>query len=98
MIRVTFQRFSQPDPLPTWLDGSVRAVPTEPYDDIDDGQGGITARDIVDDASIARLDAFPVGADVYVESDDVTDCLEDETVETEAATRIWWLATIAHER
>ncbi len=94
MIRVQFQRFSEPDPIPTWIDGSVRAVPAEPFQDVDDGQGGITRADIVDGAMIGPLDTFGAGAEVYVESEDVTDCLEDETAEAERSSHIWWLAKI----
>jgi hypothetical protein len=94
MIRVQFRKFSQPDETPTWLDGSVRAVPAEPFDDVDEGQGGITLGDIVDPAMIAQLDSFAVGSEVYVESEDVTDCLDDTDEATERETHIWWLATV----
>ena len=94
MIRVEFHRFSQRDPRPTWLDGAVRAVPAAPFADVDSGQGGITRADIVDDAMIVTIDRFPSGADVYVESDEPSDALDDETPESEQSTRIWWRATV----
>ena len=94
MIRVEFRPFSIPDPRPTWLDGSVRAVPAAPFVDVDEGQGGITRADIVDDAMIATIDRFPSGADVYVESDEPGDALDDETPESEQSTHIWWRATV----
>lgn len=97
MVRVQFHRFSEPDPVPTWLDGSTRAVLAESFADVDQGQGGITRGDIVDDAMIAALDTFPPGAEVYVESDDATDCLFDETPETERPSHIWWRAVVVEK-
>jgi hypothetical protein len=92
MVRLQFRKFS--DPGPTWVDGSVLAVPAEPFDDVDQGQGGITHSDIADETVIAPVDRFPVGAEVYIESEDAEDCLFDETPEEERASRIWWRATV----
>jgi hypothetical protein len=92
MVRLQFKKFS--DPGPTWLDGSVLAVPADPFADVDQGQGGITRSDITDETVIAPVDTFLVDAEVYVESDDAEDCLFDETVEEEKASRIWWRATV----
>jgi hypothetical protein len=94
VVPVVFKRFAEPDPIPTWLDGSVRAVPAESFADVDQGQGGITRGDIIDDAMIAALDTFPFGVEVYIESEDTTDCLDDETPETEQSSHIWWRATV----
>jgi hypothetical protein len=94
VVRVQFQRFGEPDPIPTWLDGSVRAVAVQPFADVDQGQGGITFADIVDEAMIIQLDAFGAGAEVYVESEDASDCLEDETSEAERDSHIWWRAEV----
>ena len=94
MIRVQFKKFSFVDEVPTWLDPSVRAVPAAPFDGVDEGQGGITTRDIIDADMVAQLGSFAPGSEVYVESEDVTECLDDETVETEQTTRIWWLAVV----
>jgi hypothetical protein len=94
VVRVQFQRFSEPDPVPTWLDGSVRAVAAAPFQDVDDGQGGITRADIVDETMVLPLDTFPTGAEVYVESEDATDSLFDETPEAERDSHIWWRAEI----
>lgn len=94
MVRVRFQHFGEADPIPTWLDGSVRAVPAEPLADVDDGQGGITRADILDDAMVLPLDTFPIGAEVYVESEDASDCLFDEDPEAERDSHIWWRAEV----
>jgi hypothetical protein len=54
----------------------------------DVGHGGIIRRDIVDASLIAPLNTFAVGAEVYVESDDVMDGPN---------TRIWWRAIVLSE-
>jgi len=97
MIRVQFKKFSRVDEIPTWLDPSVRAVPAESFEEVDEGQGGITTRDIIDTGMVAPVGSFPAGSEVYIESEDVTDCLDDETVEAEGASHIWWLARIMME-
>jgi len=97
MIRVVYQRFGQPDPEPTWLDGSVRAVPAEPFADVDSGEGGITRADIADESLIKTLDTFESDADVYVESEDETDALFDDSPEVERSSHIWWRATIVSD-
>lgn len=94
MVRVQFQRFGEPDPIQTWVDGSVRAVPAEPFADLDSGEGGVTFADIVDEAMIAQIDTFAAGVEVYVESEDPAECLFDETPEAERDSHIWWLAEI----
>jgi hypothetical protein len=94
MVRVQWKRFSEPDAAPTWLDGATRAVPRETFGDVDQGQGGITRSDIIDETMIAALDTFPAGAEVYIESEDATECLDDTDEETEKNTRIWWSATV----
>lgn len=94
MVRVQFHKFSDPDPMPTWVDGSLRAVPAEPFIDTDSGEGGITLGDITDETMIAALDTFPADAEVYVESDDASDCLDDSDEEIEKNTHIWWLGTV----
>jgi hypothetical protein len=97
MIRVQFKRFGDADPMPTWLDADVRAVSAEPFAFVDAGQGGITQGDIDDQTLIAPLSTFPVGAEVYVESEDVSDVLDDTDTTTERDTHIWWRATILGE-
>jgi hypothetical protein len=94
MVRVQLARYGEPDPAPTWMDGSVLAVPAAPFADVDEGQGGVTRADIVDETLIAALDRFAVGSEVYVESDDAEDCLFDETTEEERSSRIWWRAVV----
>jgi len=94
MIRVQFKKFSHLDEAPTWLDPSVRAVSAAPFAAVDEGQGGISAGDIIDPEMVAPVGSFAAGSEVYVESEDVTDCLDDETVESEQVTHIWWLARI----
>jgi len=94
MIRVAFNRFCKVDDFPSWLDATVRAVPAESFAEADEGSGGITTQDIIDTGMIAQLGSFAPGSEVYVESEDICDCLDDETVETEVATHIWWRARI----
>ena len=94
MTRVQFKKFSDLDPGATWVDGSVRAVPAGPFADIDSGQGGITFSDILDEALIAGLSTYAVGTEVYVESEDADDCLFDDTIEEEKASRIWWRCVV----
>jgi len=43
MVRVQLRRLGETDPTPTWLDGSVLAVPAELFSEVDQGQGGIVA-------------------------------------------------------
>jgi hypothetical protein len=94
VVRVRLHHFGESDPIPTWIDGSVRAVPAEPFGGVDSGEGGITRADIVDEAMIAPLDTFPTSAEVYVESDDPAECLFDEDPEAECTSHIWWRAEI----
>jgi hypothetical protein len=61
---------------------------------VDYWQGGITRADIFDDAMIAQLDTFPTGAEVYVESEDVTECLFDEDPDAERTSHLWWRAEV----
>ena len=93
MIRVVLKKFGEPDPVPTWLDSDVRAVPAASYCALDEGQGGVTRADIRTD-DIVTLDQFAPGDDVFVESEDPEDILDDTDVATEVETRIWWRATI----
>lgn len=92
MIRVRYTRFLENEP-DVWLDGSVRAVRAETYADLDDGQGGVTRADLKTD-DILTLDQFALRDDVFVESDDPTDVLDDTDIATEVETRIWWRAVI----
>jgi hypothetical protein len=93
MIRVVLQRFGDPDPMPTWLDEGTLAVAAEPYAALDEGQAGVTRGDIKD-ADIKTLDQFEPGAEVFLESDDPTDVLDDTDEVTERAAKIFWRATI----
>jgi hypothetical protein len=95
MIRVQFQKFGEPNETPAWIDGATLAVPAEPFlGDVDSGQGGITCSDIADESTIKTLAEFESGTEVYIESEDAEDCLDDTDTTTEAATRIWWRATV----
>jgi hypothetical protein len=94
MVRVQFKPFSEPNPAPTWLDGATRAVPGETFGDVDQGQGGITRSDIIDETMIAALSTFATGTEVYVESEDASDCLFDDDTEAERTSHIWWSATV----
>jgi hypothetical protein len=78
---------------PRDLPADARAVRAEPYLALDDGQGGLTAAE-VDPHEVERLDAFELGADLYVESSDPEDALDDTDEETERLTRIWWRASL----
>ncbi len=90
MIRV---RFTANDPNEVWLDGSALAVAAEPYDALDEGQGGITRGDITD-GDLKTLADFEAGAEVFVESADADDVLDDTDEATERDTRIFWRAII----
>jgi hypothetical protein len=93
MIRVRYTRSHEKDSTEVWLDGSVAAALAEPYAAIDEGQGGITRSDIKDE-DIKTLDTFEPGAEVFVESEDPEDILDDTDRESEVATRIYWRAVI----
>jgi hypothetical protein len=43
---------------------------------------------------IKTLGSFKIGDEVFVESDDPTDVLDDTDAQTEAMTRIWWRARL----
>lgn len=84
------------EPQPCWLDDSTAAVPAALYQhlDGDDGPGGITRGDILQ-ADIGPLCCFNIGAEIYVESTDNEDVLDDTNETMESATRIWWRAILA---
>ena len=90
MIRV---RYTANDPNEVWLDGSALAVAAEPYVDLDEGQGGITRGDIMD-ADLKALADFEPGAEVFVESDDPNDVLDETDTATERASKIFWRGRI----
>jgi hypothetical protein len=56
--------------------------------------GGITTGDIKE-GDIRPLGSFMTGSEVYVESDDPEDCLDDTDEESQRKTHIWWLAEIS---
>lgn len=73
-----------------WLGAEHWAVPSAPYNDLDEGQAGITTADIkVED--IRPLVDFDDGADVFLFS---AESLDDTDDQTEHDTRIWWRADI----
>ncbi|MFI5297301.1 MAG: hypothetical protein ACHREM_04325 [Polyangiales bacterium] len=83
--------FDRPNPRP--LPGDPRAVPAAPYAHVDDeagNPGGITRADVADEF-IRALSGFEDGAEIFVESDDDGDVLDDEEAE---GTRIWWRAVV----
>ncbi len=94
MIRIRFTRDSENDSPEVWLDGSVLAVAAEPYVDLDEGQNGITRGDIKD-ADLKTLDTFEPGAEVFIESEDADDVLDDSDEASERDTKIFWRAVIA---
>ena len=80
-------------PGATWVTEDARAVSAAKYGALDGGEGGIV-RDQIADFDIGRAADFEIGAHVYLESDAPDDVLDDSDEPTEAATRIWWRATI----
>lgn len=91
MIPVRFPHM-RGEPL-VWLPEETAACCTQGYENIDDGTGAITTSE-VGEGDVAALSTYPVGESVYIQSDDPDDVLDDSTDETEAQTRIWWLAQI----
>jgi hypothetical protein len=84
------------DPRPTWLPGDARAVRAGPYVRLDNGQGGVVRGDInVED--IQHLAAFTAGEEVFVESEDEADVLDDTDDRMADDTRIWWRASVQGE-
>jgi hypothetical protein len=77
------------DDRPTELPGDTRAVMASAYAWCDIGQGGVTAEEI-DLADVAAIITYPLGSELFVESDNPDDCLDDTNGATAAATRIWW--------
>jgi hypothetical protein len=82
-----------PPDTPVWLDTETRAVPAAPYAAIDQGHGGVTRADLRDD-DIRPLRTFEPGDEVFVESTDPEDVLDDADAQQENATRIYWRAMI----
>ena len=83
-------------PKPRVLAAEARAVAAEPYLSVDEeagDPGGVTRADIAD-GDIRPLGTFEDGAEVYVESPDPTDALDDTDESTDAETHIWWRAVI----
>jgi len=93
MIRVRYTRSAVDDPTEVWIDGSVRAVHAGPYTDLDEGQAGITQGDLKAE-DIKTLDTFEPGSEVFVESDDASDVLDDTDATTERDSKIFWRARI----
>jgi hypothetical protein len=93
MIRIRYARSAEDDPSEVWIDGSVLAVGAEPYAELDEGQGGITRGDIKD-GDLRALGTFEPGAEVFIESDDPTDVLDDTDTTTEQQTKIFWRAVL----
>lgn len=93
MIRIRYTRMFDDDPTEVWLDGSIRAVAAAPYAHLDDGQGGVTFGDLKPE-DVRALDTFASGAEVFVESEDPDDVLDDTDSTTEVVTRVWWRATV----
>jgi len=83
-------------PNPRVLSADARAVAAAPDLSVDeeaDDPGGITRADIAD-GDIRPVGTFEPGAEVYVESPDHEDVLDDTDETTEAETHIWWRAVI----
>jgi hypothetical protein len=93
VIRIRYTRSAEDDPTEVWIDEDTRAVRADSYASLDEGQGGITRAEIKSD-DLETLAKFGSGDDVFVESDDDTDVLDDTDIGSEIETRIWWRATI----
>ena len=81
---------------PRLLPSDVRAVGAEPYLALEEAHGnpgGLTRADLLDN-DIRPLGSFEDGDEIYVESDDPTDVLDDTDDDTIAATRVWWRARL----
>jgi hypothetical protein len=83
-------------PNPRVVAGGTRAVPADLYASVDEAAGnpgGVTRADLTD-ADIRALSEFVDGQEVYVESSEPADVLDDTDDTTATATRIWWRARV----
>jgi hypothetical protein len=87
---------AHPESFVVWLPEETRAVAGEKYAHLDEGQSGITRADI-NDEDIRTLGSFKLGDDVFVESEEPDDCLDDSDEQREKDTRIWWRVTLVAE-
>ncbi len=79
MIKVHFAKLDPDDDVQrrdVWLNGDTRAVLSEPYADLDEGQGGLTYGDLRPE-DIRTLAEFEPGTTVLIESEEPTDVLDD---------------------
>ncbi len=96
MIKVHFAKLDPDDDVQrrdVWLNGDTRAVLSEPYADLDEGQGGLTYGDLRPE-DIRTLAEFEPGTTVLIESEEPTDVLDDTDEATGAMTRIWWRVVV----
>jgi hypothetical protein len=89
MIHVRHLTAFPNDDRPTMIDGATNAVLAVTCAEFDMGQGGMTAEE-VDVDEVASLITFPLGSELFVESGDPNDVLDNATEETAAQSRIWW--------
>ena len=82
------------DDRPRELPGDTRAVLAETCAEYDIGQGGVTFEEVSPE-DVAPLSAYPNGSELFVESPNASDCLDDSTEDDSAVrTRIWWRAIV----
>jgi hypothetical protein len=93
VIRIRYYSRDGDDPTPRSISENARAVPAEPYRDVDNDCGGITAMDVRPE-DVRRLGEFGPGQEVFVEGDDPDHAWERETEEGRRNTRIWWRAVV----
>ena len=88
-VRVRYVVEFPNDDRPTELPSDTRAVFAESCAEYDIGQGGVTFEEI-DPDDVRPLATFPLGSELFIESSNPSDCLDDTDDETAAQTRIWW--------
>lgn len=93
MIRVRYVVAFQREDRPLDLPGDTGAVLAQLYKWCDIGQSAVT-REEIHERDVQPLGAFPIGSELFVESRDGRDSLDDTDAESTARTRIWWRVEI----
>jgi len=84
------------DDRPTQLPPERRAVLAESCAEYDIGQGGVTFEEVRPE-DVQALGTFEVGSEVFIESPNVSDCLDDTDDDRATRTRIWWRAVVVEQ-
>ena len=92
-VRVRYVVEFPSDDRPRELSPNTRAVLAESCAEYDVGQGGVTFEEI-DPGDVRALGTFAIDSELFVESPNVSDCLDDMDDDTAARTRIWWRAVV----